>query len=76
MIRVISFNANGIRSAIRKGFYDWLAEQNADFVCIEPWCGIADAWNAGGEIAAKEGIEKLEPGHVFSRRWQVRIIPG
>lgn len=52
------------------------ATENADFVCIEPWCGIADAWNAGGEIAAKEGIEKLEPGHVFSRRWQVRIIPG
>jgi exodeoxyribonuclease-3 len=34
-MRVISFNANGIRSAIRKGFYDWLAEQNADFVCIQ-----------------------------------------
>lgn len=34
-MRVISFNANGIRSAIRKGFYEWLAEQNADFVCIQ-----------------------------------------
>jgi exodeoxyribonuclease-3 len=34
-MRVISFNANGIRSAIRKGFYDWLQEQNADFVCIQ-----------------------------------------
>lgn len=52
------------------------AAKNADFVCIEPWCGIADAWNAGGEIAAKEGIEKLEPGNIFSRGWQVRIIPG
>ncbi|MGV3766130.1 MAG: aldose 1-epimerase family protein [Chitinophagaceae bacterium] len=52
------------------------AAKNADFVCIEPWCGIADASKAGGEIAAKEGIEKLEPGNVFSRGWQVRIIPG
>lgn len=34
-MRVISFNANGIRSAIRKGFYEWLQQQNADFVCIQ-----------------------------------------
>ncbi len=35
MLRVISFNANGIRAAARKGFFDWLPEQNADFVCIQ-----------------------------------------
>lgn len=35
MMRVISFNANGIRSAVRKGFYDWLEQQNPDFVCIQ-----------------------------------------
>lgn len=34
-MNVISFNANGIRSAGRKGFYDWLKVQNADFVCIQ-----------------------------------------
>jgi exodeoxyribonuclease-3 len=34
-MRVISFNANGIRSAIRKGFYEWLKQQDADFVCIQ-----------------------------------------
>lgn len=34
-MRVISFNANGVRAAARKGFYEWLAEQNADFVCIQ-----------------------------------------
>ena len=34
-MRVISFNANGIRSAARKGFYEWLARQEADFVCIQ-----------------------------------------
>lgn len=34
-MKVISFNANGIRSAARHGFYDWLALQNADFVCIQ-----------------------------------------
>jgi exodeoxyribonuclease III len=34
-VRVISFNANGIRAAARNGFYDWLLTQEADFVCIQ-----------------------------------------
>lgn len=34
-MRVISFNANGIRSAARKGFFEWLPGQQADFVCIQ-----------------------------------------
>lgn len=35
MLRVISVNVNGIRAAGRKGFFDWLAEQEADFVCLQ-----------------------------------------
>ena len=34
-MKVISFNANGIRSAAQKGFYEWLLLQQADFVCIQ-----------------------------------------
>lgn len=34
-MKIISFNANGIRAAARNGFYEWLAAQNADFVCIQ-----------------------------------------
>jgi exodeoxyribonuclease-3 len=34
-VRIISFNANGIRSAARKGFFDWLATQNADVTCVQ-----------------------------------------
>ncbi len=34
-MRVISLNANGIRAAARKGFFEWLARQKADFVCIQ-----------------------------------------
>ena len=34
-MRVISFNANGIRSAADKGFFAWLAAQNADVVCVQ-----------------------------------------
>ncbi len=34
-MRIITLNANGIRSAARKGFFDWLPEQSADVVCIQ-----------------------------------------
>jgi exodeoxyribonuclease-3 len=34
-MRVISLNANGLRSAARKGALDWLATSKADFVCVQ-----------------------------------------
>ncbi len=34
-MRVISVNTNGIRAAARKGFYDWMLAQQADFICIQ-----------------------------------------
>lgn len=34
-MKVISVNTNGIRAAAKKGFFDWLKTQNADFVCIQ-----------------------------------------
>ena len=34
-MRIISLNANGIRSAARKGFFDWLEKQNADVLCLQ-----------------------------------------
>ena len=34
-MRIISFNANGLRSAATKGFFDWFATQNADVLCLQ-----------------------------------------
>ncbi len=34
-MRVISANVNGIRSAASKGFFTWLATQNADVICLQ-----------------------------------------
>ncbi len=34
-MRIITLNANGIRSAARKGFFEWMQEQDADLVCIQ-----------------------------------------
>lgn len=35
MLRIITANLNGIRSASQKGFFDWLAQQNADILCVQ-----------------------------------------
>ena len=34
-MKIITLNANGIRSAQRKGFFEWLGRQTADVVCIQ-----------------------------------------
>ena len=34
-MRVCSFNANGLRSAASKGFFDWFAGQGIDFLCVQ-----------------------------------------
>ncbi len=35
MLRIISSNLNGIRSAIKKGFLPWMQSQHADFICMQ-----------------------------------------
>ncbi|MEM6300649.1 MAG: exodeoxyribonuclease III [Pseudomonadota bacterium] len=34
-LQVVSFNANGIRSAERKGFFEWMRKAKPDVVCIQ-----------------------------------------
>ena len=34
-MRIITLNANGIRSAARKGLFEWLEQQDADVVCVQ-----------------------------------------
>ena len=34
-MKIISYNVNGIRAALKKGFIDWLISTNADVVCIQ-----------------------------------------
>ncbi len=35
MLRIITLNLNGIRSACTKGLLDWLPAQQADFLCVQ-----------------------------------------
>ncbi len=34
-MKIISYNVNGIRAAIKKGFLDWLATHPADIICVQ-----------------------------------------
>ena len=51
----------------------WSAK-DADFVCIEPWCGIADHEDATGKLEEKEGIIALSPEAIFRQQWSVILF--
>jgi exodeoxyribonuclease III len=34
-MKILTYNVNGIRSAISKGFVDWLKATNADMICLQ-----------------------------------------
>lgn len=51
----------------------WSAK-DANFVCIEPWDGIADSEATSGELAKKEGIRTLEQAQVYESSWSIEIL--
>jgi galactose mutarotase-like enzyme len=48
------------------------AAKDADFVCLEPWCGIADSVGHNGDITRKEGIHILAPAGNWARTWSLK----
>ncbi|HLX91678.1 MAG TPA: exodeoxyribonuclease III [Puia sp.] len=78
--KIISYNVNGIRAAMKKGFMDWLKTNPADIICIQETkaqkedvdhaafgaLGYADYWFS----AQKKGYSgvavftKIKPDHV------------
>ena len=41
-MKIISYNVNGIRAAIKKGFIEWLKNSNSDVICIQEIKANAD----------------------------------
>jgi len=50
------------------------AAPGGDFICIEPWCGIADSVDTDQILQNKEGINKLLPKEKFVRTWSVKVM--
>lgn len=46
---------------------------DAPFVCIEPWCGIADDANTDGDLTTKYGINTLAHGKKFKASYTITI---
>jgi len=65
---------NGLKIEF-KGFpyYGIWSAKDANFVCLEPWCGIADIENTDGNLISKEGISMLKSNEIFEREWTVEL---
>ncbi|RPI11993.1 MAG: exodeoxyribonuclease III [Lysobacterales bacterium] len=82
-MRIVTLNANGIRSAARKGFYDWLATQDADVVCVQETRAQADqladpifrpeGYHCYYQDAEKKGYSGVA---VYSRVKPVEVVAG
>ena len=82
-MRVVTFNANGLRSAARKGFFPWFARQRADVLCVQELKAhdeqIADrAFHARGYHRSCVHAEKAGYSGVaiYSRAEPVEVVRG
>lgn len=54
-------------------FFGIWTKPNAPFICLEPWCGIADSIDSSGNLIEKEGINSLVPGALFERSYSFDV---
>jgi galactose mutarotase-like enzyme len=52
------------------------AKPTGDYICIEPWLGIADNENTNQDFKTKEGILKLKAGKTFKASYTIEIHKG
>ena len=83
MFRVISLNVNGIRAAAKKQFFEWLAMQQADVVCLQEVraqtsqlkdpCYFPDGYHCHYQVAQRPGYSgvaiytKREPDDIATK---------
>ncbi len=68
-------NAHGL-TFMFEGFpyFGIWAAKDAPFVCLEPWCGIADNIHHDYQLSNKEGINQLESGESWQRKWSITLF--
>lgn len=49
----------------------WTKKGNRQFVCLEPWYGIADHENSANQLSKKEGIIQLAPNAEFEAKFSL-----
>ncbi|MFY8021836.1 MAG: aldose 1-epimerase family protein [Bacteroidia bacterium] len=51
----------------------WAKVPNEDFICLEPWHGLADQHHFKGDLSEKEGIIHLAPGETHELSYTIRF---
>jgi exodeoxyribonuclease-3 len=83
MLRIVTLNVNGIRSAAKKGFLQWLGTQSADVVCIQELKAAEE--DLGPEMLAPAGLRgHFHPAQrkgysgvaIYSRQAPDRVVRG
>ncbi|MHC4837545.1 MAG: exodeoxyribonuclease III [Planctomycetota bacterium] len=82
-MRLVTLNMNGIRAAVRKGVWDWLAAAEADVVCLQetrikadqlkPALDPPEGFNSYHLHAEKPGYSSVA---ILSRREPDRLVEG
>ncbi|WP_373231000.1 exodeoxyribonuclease III [Cohnella sp.] len=62
-MKLISWNVNGLRACVNKGFKDYFAETGADIFCIQ-------------ETKLQEGQISLDHGEEYSQYWNYAVKKG
>ncbi len=83
MLRIVTLNLNGIRSAVKKGLLPWMEAQQADVVCVQELKAqdgdLVDAMRACSGLtghfhcAERKGYSGVG---LYSRRAPDRVMPG
>jgi exodeoxyribonuclease-3 len=62
-MKLVSWNVNGLRACVNKGFKDYFAEVDADIFCIQ-------------ETKLQEGQISLDHGEEYSQYWNYAVTKG
>jgi galactose mutarotase-like enzyme len=68
---------HGLRFEMEEGFPYlgiWTKPGNRQFICIEPWHGVADREEGQEDIRQKEGINLLPTGKSFRCTYKIRVF--
>ncbi len=77
--RSVTFEAEGVADAIEVAWHGmaqlgiW-SKPGADFLCIEPWRGLASPAGFDGDFADKPFLMQIEPGAQATLGWSVTLL--
>ena len=62
-MKLVSWNVNGLRASVNKGFMDYFGQTEADIFCLQ-------------ETKLQEGQINLELGEVYTQYWNYAVKKG